>query len=39
MRLKAGDVVAAHSSSGAHFQNDLQVSVLAEIYLNEDELR
>ena len=39
MRLKAGDVVAAHSSSGVHFQNDLQVSVLAEIYLNEDELR
>jgi hypothetical protein len=38
-RLKAGDVIAAHSSSGLHFQNDLQVNVLAEIYLNEDELR
>ena len=38
-RLKAGEVVAAHSSAGMHFQNDLQVSVLAEIYSNEDELR
>ena len=39
LRLKTGDAVAAHSSSGMHFQNDLQVNVLAEIYSNEDELR
>lgn len=38
-RLKADELVAAHSSAGQHFQNDLQVKVLAEIYLNEDELR
>ena len=38
-RLKAGEVVAAHSSAGSHFHNDVQVEVLAEIYFNEDELR
>jgi hypothetical protein len=39
VRLKVGDVVAAHSSVGQHFHHDFQVNVLAEIYLNEDELR
>ena len=38
-RLKTGDLVAAHSSVGVHFQHDFQINVLAEIYLNEDELR
>ena len=38
-RLKAGEVVAAHSSAGSHFHSDVQVEVLAEIYFNEDELR
>jgi len=31
LRLKAGEIVAAHSSEGMHFQNDLQVHVLAQI--------
>ena len=38
-RLKAGEVVAAHSSAGSHFHTDVQVEVMAEIYFNEDELR
>ena len=39
LRLKAGEIVAAQSSARMHFQNDLQVNVLAQIYSNEDELR
>ncbi len=38
-RVTAGELVAAHSSAGLHFHNDVQIKALAEIYFNEDELR
>ena len=38
-RLAPGEVVAAHSSAGLHFERDLQVTVLSEIYMNSDELQ
>ena len=38
-RLAPGEVVTAHSSAGLHFERDLQVTVLSEIYMNSDELQ
>jgi hypothetical protein len=38
-RLAPDEVVAAHSSAGLHFERDLQVTVLSEIYMNSDELQ
>ncbi len=38
-RLRQGEVVAAHSSAGLHFQRALQVSVVSEVYVNSDELQ
>ena len=38
-RLAPNEVVAAHSSAGLHFERDLQVTVLSEIYVNSDELQ
>jgi hypothetical protein len=36
--VKAGELVVAHSSSGSHFHNDLQIEALVQIDFNEDEL-
>jgi hypothetical protein len=38
-RLRPDETVTAHSSAGQHFQVDVEVEVLAELYFNEDELR
>lgn len=38
-RLAPDEVVAAHSSAGLHFERDLQVTVLSEVYVNSDELQ
>lgn len=38
-RLRSDEQAAAHSSAGQHFQLDLDLAVLAELYFNEDELR
>jgi hypothetical protein len=38
-RVTKGEVVAAKSSAGQHFQHELQITAESEIYINEDELR
>jgi len=38
-RLTARETVAGQTAAGQHFRIDVQVEVLAELYLNEDELR
>jgi hypothetical protein len=38
-RVRAGETVAGQTAAGQHFRMDVQVEVLAELYLNEDELR
>jgi hypothetical protein len=38
-RLRSDEKAAAHSSAGQHFQVDVDVHVLGELYFNEDELR
>ncbi len=38
-RLRSDETAAAHSSAGQHFQVDVDVEVLAELYFNEEELR
>jgi hypothetical protein len=37
-RLRAGDRLAAHTSAGQHFQTDVEVEVLQEMYFMADEL-
>jgi hypothetical protein len=37
-RLQAGDKVAAHTSAGQHFQTDVEVEVVQEMYFMADEL-
>jgi hypothetical protein len=37
-RLRAGDKLAAHTSAGQHFQTDVEVEVVQEMYFMADEL-